>query len=292
MRLSIQHLTRYDYSAPVAVSQQLMHLKPRETATQRCIAHRLDIDPAPGEYTEEVDYFGNAVARMLLARPHSSLSVRAESEVHTAPQQTLISAAQPAWEVLREALRADPAHRSAVEHIFESPHVRRFPELLRYALPSFPPGREVLAGARDLMRRIHGDFAFDPSATTVATPLEEVLRMRRGVCQDFAHLMLGCLRSLGLAARYVSGYLLTDPPPGRPRLVGADASHAWVSLYLPGGLWVDMDPTNDCYAGEGHATLAWGRDFSDAMPMRGIILGGGEQTLGVSVTVAPLDGEP
>ncbi len=287
MLLSIHHETRYDYSTPVVISQQLMHLKPRETERQRCLAHKLTIEPLPSEYSEGIDYFGNSVARMLAAEPHLNLTVCAESQVRIQPPATL-ARLQPAWEAVRDALRAKAADRRAVEHVFESPHVQCFPELGRYAARCFPGGCGVVDGARELMQRIHRDFAFDRSATTVATPLREVLRLRSGVCQDFAHLMIGCLRTLGLAARYVSGYLLTDPPPGKTRLIGADASHAWISLYLPGGDWIDLDPTNNCLVEDEHATLAWGRDFSDVTPMRGVILGGGAQELEVKVTVAPV----
>jgi transglutaminase-like putative cysteine protease len=178
------------------------------------------------------------------------------------------------------------------QFLYESPHVELFRDLAAYAEPSFAKGRDMLGAASDLARRIHADFTFDPKATSVSTPLREVLAKRRGVCQDYAHFMAGCLRMLGLPARYVSGYILTAPPPGKPRLVGADASHAWVSVWCgeAGGAnaWVDVDPTNNMLVGEQHVTLAWGRDFSDVTPMRGVILGGGEQELEVRVTVTPL----
>jgi transglutaminase-like putative cysteine protease len=172
---------------------------------------------------------------------------------------------------------------------FDSPHVRTSAELQAYAAPSFPPGRPVLEAVRDLVTRIHQDFIYDATATEVSTPVATVLSARRGVCQDFAHVAIGCLRALGLAGRYVSGYLLTRPPPGRPRLVGADASHAWMATWVPRLGWVDFDPTNDLIAGQDHVTIAHGRDFSDVTPIRGIILGGGAHQLAVSVDVAPLD---
>jgi transglutaminase-like putative cysteine protease len=190
---------------------------------------------------------------------------------------------------VRDALRVGSgALLEPIQFMFESPHVELLRDLAAYAEPSFTRGRNVLHAVLDLTRRVHADFAFDPKATSVSTPLREVLAKRRGVCQDFAHLMTGCLRMRGIPARYVSGYIRTTPPPGKPRLVGADASHAWVSVYCGEDLgWVDADPTNNMLVGDGHVTLAWGRDFSDVTPMRGVILGGGEQELEVRVTVTP-----
>lgn len=292
MRLSVTHETQYRYDSPVVLSQQLLHLTPRVVEWQRLESHRVDIDPAPGEIASRDDYFGNPVSQFLLATPHPVLTVRAESVVETRPRASAVAGERGVpWEELRArlaGLEGEPLLEAA-QFLHESPHVETFRELADYAAPSFASGRGVLEGAFGLARRIHADFAFDSRATTIATPLREVLRRRRGVCQDFAHLMVGCLRSLGLSARYVSGYILTTPPPGRPRLVGADASHAWVGVYCPLTGWVDMDPTNDCLVDDEHVTLAWGRDFSDVTPMRGVILGGGEQRLAVRVTVAPLD---
>ncbi|MGE0875899.1 MAG: transglutaminase N-terminal domain-containing protein [Burkholderiales bacterium] len=289
MRLGIVHETHYSYEVPVVLSQQMLHLTPRAIDWQTLESHAITIDPVPGELVARADYYGNPVSHLLLAAPHSALSVRAESTVATLRRPAGTSG-EP-WEALRDRLRAfdggpllDPAR-----FLYESPHVECFAELASYAGPSFAGGRGVLDAAFDLARRIHADFEFDPAATSLATPLREVLRRRRGVCQDFAHLMTGCLRTLGLAARYVSGYILTTPPPGRPRLIGADASHAWVSVFCPRNGWVDMDPTNDCLVDDEHVTLAWGRDFSDVTPMRGVILGGGEQVLEVRVTVSPLE---
>jgi transglutaminase-like putative cysteine protease len=183
-----------------------------------------------------------------------------------------------------------PAGLAAYQYAFDSPCVRNSPELADFALPSFTPGRPILAAAADLTRRIHTEFRYDPTATSVNTPPSEVLKTRRGVCQDFAHLAIGCLRSLGLPARYVSGYLLTTPPPGKPRLVGADASHAWFSVYTPDCDWVDYDPTNNIRPSDQHVTLAWGRDYSDVCPIKGVFFGGGQQVVQVSVDVTPLEG--
>lgn len=293
MDYDILHETLYRYDSPVVLSQQLLHLTPRVLEYQTLAAHRVEVLPVPAETESRADYFGNPVSQILLSAPHASLTVRAESRVTVRPRP----APEPgsAWDALRDRLRAAGADAllEPAQALYESPHVECFRDLGAYAEPSFPAGRPVLEGALDLASRIHADFTFDPRATSVSTPLREVLAKRRGVCQDYAHLMIGCLRTLGLAARYVSGYILTSPPPGKPRLVGADASHAWVSVWCGeaarNGGWVDIDPTNDVLVGDEHITLAWGRDFSDVTPMRGVILGGGEQVLEVRVTVAPRD---
>jgi transglutaminase-like putative cysteine protease len=295
MRYRVQHETVYKYDSPVALSQQLLHLAPRELAYQRCDKHRLSIAPEPTETTTREDYFGNPVTQVLLAVAHGSLTVRADSEITILPRPA--AAAGESWEAVRDQLRSGASKAAvvtaalpldALQHAFESPHIECFRDLASYANASFARGRPIVEASLDLARRIHADFTFDGKATSVSTPLREVLSRRRGVCQDFAHLMIGCLRTLGLAARYVSGYILTNPPPGQPRLVGADASHAWVSVWCGAAGWVDMDPTNNCLVREQHVTLAWGRDFSDVTPMRGVILGGGDQALEVRVTVMPL----
>lgn len=289
MRLHILHETRYTYSSPVALSHQLLHLTPRTLPWQSCEQYRIRIDPAPGEMTERRDYYGNPTLHTLIAVPHEALLVRAESQVSVKPRaQAALAAPRLGWEAVRDSLNAlDGPSLEPAEFLYDSPHVARSHELAHYAAKSFGRGRGMVEAAVDLGRRIHKEFKFDPAATSVSTPLKEVLKQRRGVCQDFAHLMIGCLRSIGLAARYVSGYLLTSPPPGRARLVGADASHAWASLWCGPAGWVDIDPTNNCIVDDAHATLAWGRDFGDVTPMRGVILGGGAQRLAVRVTVTP-----
>jgi transglutaminase-like putative cysteine protease len=292
MELKVIHETHYRYQSPVALSQQLLHLKPRALAWQTLESFHLDIAPQATDFAERQDYFGNPVASFAIASPHAQLQVRSESVVRVeARAPALASRSSMAWDELSDRLRGlpDPSLLDAAQFLFESPHVEYLPELAAYASPTFRPERDLLECARELAQRIHADFKFDPSATSVSTPLREVLDKRRGVCQDFAHLMIGCLRTLGLAARYVSGYILTRPPPGRPRLIGADASHAWVSVYCPPLGWVDVDPTNDCLVNDEHVTLAWGRDFSDVPPLRGVIVGGDEQELDVAVTVLPLD---
>ena len=295
MRYRVVHETLYRYATPVLLSHQLLHLTPRVLPWQRLHSHHIESEPQPAEATEREDDFGNPVRQLLVAAAHQGLKVRAESEVSVAPRAAAARAAPASpWDTLRERLRSIEyaAPLEPAQFLYESPQVECLPELAAYAAPSFPGKRRVLDAALELAGRIHKDFEFDPKATSVSTPLREVLKSRRGVCQDFAHLMIACLRAQGLAARYISGYLLTVPPPGRARLVGADASHAWVSVWCPPVGWVDVDPTNDCLVDDGHITLAWGRDFSDVTPMRGVILGGGEQELEVHVTVTPRSEAP
>ena len=291
MRLSVTHETRYRYSSPVVLSQQLLHLTPRVLPWQSCHAHQIDVEPTASEMTEREDYYGNRTASLVIAVPHGELVVRAASSVSVEPRASAaLAAPRSSWEAVRARLSAldAPPLAEAAEFLFDSPHVERSRELGDYAVKSFTARRAILESATDLARRIHRDFKFDRTATSVSTPLKQVLKQKSGVCQDFAHLMIGCLRSIGLAARYVSGYILTAPPPGRPHLVGADASHAWASIYCGERAgWVDIDPTNNCIVDDAHVTLGWGRDFADVTPMRGVILGGGTQQLSVRVTVTP-----
>jgi transglutaminase-like putative cysteine protease len=288
VRYRIEHETRYVYSSSVSTSQHVACLRPRELPWQHVRSHALTIDPAPARHAHREDYFGNTVDHFELLRPHRELSVlsRATVDVHsraaTPPDVTL----SPPWD--SPDITA-PTTIDDEQFAYASPYVVIAPELERFARISFPPGRSVLGGAIDLMHRIHAEFRFDPSATTVTTPVTRVLAERHGVCQDFAHLQISCLRALGLRARYVSGYLLTDPPAGQPRLIGADASHAWVSVRCPHHGWVDLDPTNDVIVDRRHVTIAWGRDYGDVSPLRGVLLGGAEHTLTVGVSVVPMD---
>jgi transglutaminase-like putative cysteine protease len=290
-RYRVVHETRYTYQSTVSLSQQYLHMTPRSFAYQTTQSHLIWLDPAVSDGKAGVDYFGNAIRHVALVQPHDSLLVHAESTValHARPARARTVGSLP-WESVRDMLGREKgaAALEACRYLYASPHVLLSPELGAYARRSYTPARPQLEAALDLTRRIFDDFEFDPSATDISTPLEEVLRERRGVCQDFAHLMIGCLRSIGLPARYVSGYLLTHPPEGKPRLVGADASHAWVSVFCPTLGWIDFDPTNRCLVQHEHITLGWGRDFSDVTPMRGVVLGGGAQTLAVQVTVTPL----
>lgn len=301
-RYRVTHDTHYRYDAPVSLSRQLLHLTPRELPRQQCLEHGRRVVPEPDFQSEQFDAFGNTVATLAFEAPHDELWVRTESIVEVFPPTASTFAETPAWEFVRQKLQylpeaaPSPVALAALQYRFGSPYGRVKRRFAIYAADCFPPGRCLKDGVVALNAKIHHDFKFDPDATTVATPVTDVLTRRRGVCQDFAHVMVSCLRSVGLAARYVSGYILTMPPPGQPRLVGADASHAWVSVWCPGerneDRWLDADPTNNLLPGSQHVTLAWGRDFGDVSPLRGVILGGGEQTLKVSVTMLPLDELP
>ena len=282
----------------MSLSQQQLHLSPRILDWQQVEEQRIDIVPVPTWRRDGRDAFGNPVTWMAFHVPHDELLIRSVMTVAVMPHLPKDIEASLPWEQVRDRLAYDstdplPEDLDATRFLFESPHVRVKHELANYAADCFPPETPVLVGAQALMAKIFEEFTFDPEATTVSTPVLEVLENKRGVCQDFAHLMIACLRALGLAARYVSGYLLTRPPPGKPRLIGADASHAWVSVYAPGSDndWVDFDPTNDLLPDTEHITLAFGRDFSDISPLRGIILGGGGTEPDVAVTVVPLDEE-
>jgi transglutaminase-like putative cysteine protease len=291
MLLHVLHETAYDYVPTVRTAQHMAHLKPSGRGRQRLLAHRLRVEPAPARMHEALDVYGNTRSFFSLQVSHDRLRVVAESLVETgAPVQP---AGSLAWGDAAERMRYHRrAHYDpATEFVFASPYVPRDAAFAGYAQPSFARGRPLLEAARDLARRIHRDFDYEAAATDVNTPALQALRLRKGVCQDLAHVMLGCLRSLGLAGRYVSGYLLTEPAAGKPRLVGSDASHAWVGVYLPDaegpGCWVDLDPTNDRAAGEDYVTLAVGRDYSDVSPLRGVIHGGAHHSLQVAVTVTP-----
>ena len=292
-RYHIVHETRYDYETPVSISRQLLHLTPRECPWQTCLAHRIAIDPEPGLDQIREDTFGNPVRQFAIESPHNSLLVRAESHVEVRSRQPAKALkTSPPWETVRDALvyGARPIQLDANTYLFESPYTRVKREFAAFAASSFAPRRPLLEAVHALMEKVFTEFKFDPEATSIATPVLTVLEERRGVCQDFAHLMLSCLRSTGLAARYVSGYLLTRPPPGKPRMIGADASHAWLSVFCPdeqGGAWIDFDPTNNLLPDTEHVTLAWGRDFGDVSPLRGVILGGDHHAPKVAVTVAP-----
>jgi transglutaminase-like putative cysteine protease len=287
MRFRLRHQTRYLYDLEVSVALHVARLRPRETPTQQCMCHRLEITPAPASTQERVDYFGNTATFLTMEGKHREFAVTAFSEVEVRPPVHPPLDQTPPWDEVR-ALCAGSLYNhdtAAAEFAYDSEHVRRSPDFASYARPSFPAGRPLLEAVSDLNRRIHRDFAFDNEATSVATPVEEVLRLRAGVCQDFAHLGIACLRSMGIPARYVSGYIETLPPPGQPKLVGADASHAWFSVWCPGVGWVDFDPTNRLMPTDRHIVVGWGMDFSDVSPVRGILLAQGAHTLEVSVDV-------
>lgn len=295
----VLHDTTYAYGSAVSLSQQQVHLQPRKMAWQRCIAYSMTCHPEPSWEKSGEDAFGNPMQWLTFDVPHEDLRVRSEMTVEVTSHNIDrdLTRSLP-WETVRERLMYDagpllPDDFDAASVLFESPYVRIKRDIGAYAADCFPPGAPVLVCAKALMNKIFTEFEFDTEATTVATPVIEVLKRRRGVCQDFAHMMLACLRSMGLSARYVSGYLLTQPPPGKPRMIGADASHAWISVYSPneegGAEWVDFDPTNNLLPDTEHITLAWGRDFCDVSPLRGIILGGGSHEPEVAVTVTPQD---
>jgi transglutaminase-like putative cysteine protease len=287
MTYNILHRTLYEYAAPVTVSHHVARLEPRPTSVQSRESFSLKIFPEPTLRKERADYFGNQLCLFSIQEVHKKLEIITHSRVTVRTQKPPMAETSPAWEEVA-ALFRDPVSPEVIEpyqFVFDSPQVRASFELADYAKESFAGNTPLLAAVADLNRRINQDFKYDPKATTVATPLEEVLAKRRGVCQDFAHLGIAFLRSLGLPARYVSGYLRTRPPEGKPRLVGADASHAWFGVFCPGVGWVDFDPTNNVQPGEEHITVAYGRDFGDVSPVAGIITGGGKHDVKVAVDV-------
>ncbi len=285
---TIRHRTHYAYSEEVAASVNQARVQPRDLPGQRLLSFQLEAQPVVSNYEEGCDFFGNSTLFFQLPNPHRNFAITAMSRVDVSWAEVEIPPPSPAWEEVVRHLESDTsADVHNVQFCLESPLVRSFPELRDYAQRSFFPGRPVAEAAFHLMQRIHRDFRFRPGSTSLSTTLETVFQNRSGVCQDFSHFMIGCLRSLGLPARYVSGYLDTRPPPGKPKLLGADASHAWVSLFVPGGGWMDFDPTNSLLPGPRHITVAWGRDFSDVSPLRGVLYGGGAQTLKVEVDVMP-----
>ena len=286
----ISHTTSYAYIGEVSVSQHVLRLTPRHYNKQACLAHDLEILPKAGTVSRHRDYFGNSTHFIGVDTPHRQLAITSRSRVAVSPAFIPEPLETPAWEVVRARCRGDHSGSALEAHEFTypSPLVPNAGEFADYAKVSFIPERPVLDAVTDLTRRIHDDFTFDPTATTISSPLMDVFRERRGVCQDFAHFQLACLRSQGLPSRYVSGYLETDPPPGQPKLRGADASHAWVSFFCPSVGWLDVDATNNCLPSLRHITIGWGRDYSDVCPVRGVLVGGQDQTLGVSVDVISL----
>lgn len=298
MRLAITHETRYHYSPAVQTAQHVAHLQPSNTPGQQVLRHDMHIEPhAPVQH--HIDAFLNHRAYWALTQPHEGLMVRAYSEIETLPVPP--ATATQSWESVREHFRYRGGQAGDVHSrfVFGSHHAPVHEAFLAYARPSFSPGRALMQAAQELTARMHRDFRYETASTDINTPALQALQARRGVCQDFAHILLACLRSLGLPARYVSGYLLTQAPAGQARLIGSDASHAWVSVYLPelanhaSQGWLDLDPTNDrtglASPGLDYAQLAVGRDFADVSPLRGVLQGGGAHTLNVAVTVAPMD---
>ena len=287
----VLHRTAYRYEEEVSASYGQMHLLPRDTDGQTCRASRVVIDPAPDDLRERTDFFGNRAAFFAIHSEHTSLTVTTTSEVSVDRREGPGLLGAQAWEEVRDRTAATGENGwEPIDLLLDSPLVAASSALADYAAPSFPTGRPVIEAIVDLARRIHADFDYEPGSTSVTTSVDEVLTARKGVCQDFAHLAIGCLRSLGLAARYVSGYLETKPPPGKERLQGADVSHAWAALWLPGGGWIDVDPTNDQLVGDRYVTTAWGRDYADIPPLKGVIFTKGlAHELDVDVDVVRLD---
>jgi transglutaminase-like putative cysteine protease len=287
----VSHRTTYRYSIPVSFSHHVMHLSPRPCAHQTCHRTALIVLPTPTHHAQAADHFGNPTNYITLQHRHKELILHAKSVIEVTPTGSPDPLQSAPWDQIYPRLFHDTSDEGleAVQYAFETPKTCSNQAIRTYALACFPPGRPVLEGVLELTRRIYKDFRFDPAATTVSTPVEEVFEARRGVCQDFAHLQLACLRALRLPARYVSGYILTRPPEGKDKLIGADASHAWLSVWSPGQGWVDVDPTNDLVASVEHITVAWGRDYGDVSPVSGAIFGGGKHTVHVAVDVLPID---
>lgn len=290
MEYSVRHRTTYRYMQEVSHSRHLVHLAPRPTATQTVKDFKLLVTPATALRTSRKDYFGNPTEWLALYEPHLVIDISAESRVTAStPPEHDPEASEP-WESVRARLESmAPETHEIVQYVFDSPLTAYTADLPGYAAESFTPGRPLLAGALELMSRIHEDFRYDTTVTDASTPVDRVFDMCAGVCQDLAHVGIAAMRSLGLPARYVSGYLLTKPPPGKERLIGADASHAWFSVWAPPFGWIDLDPTNDLIPGEGHITVAWGRDYSDVAPINGIVTGGGDHLIEVGVDVIPVE---
>ncbi len=290
MRYKVIHKTTYEYTEAAALSQNDLCLFPRETARQTCEMKNIEILPKPSIINSRNDFFGNHVHSFMVQQPHQQLQIIAESILNTSSENHPDPGSTASWETVRNQIHE---HRSsseleACQFLFPSPFICLGQEFADYAMVSFKPGRPLLEAALELTARIFNEFEYKKNATVIGTPIEEVLKMKQGVCQDFAHLQIACLRSLGLAARYTSGYLETLPPPGKPKMTGGDASHAWLSVYLPGSGWIDLDPTNNMVPGQQHITVAWGRDYSDVTPVKGMIWGGGSHRLLVSVDVSAL----
>jgi transglutaminase-like putative cysteine protease len=292
MHYQITHTTNYGYSTPVNVCHNILTLTPRADDRVRCQNHRLRIRPHPTSSHRRIDYFGNHVMVFSIEENHDELSITSNSRVHVKPQPTTTPSSSVEWSTVsqRVSSREDSRWLSTYPYLFDSPRVQRNDELKAFALLEFLPQRPILESLLGLNSRIHREFEYDPVATHVFTPTLQAFRLKRGVCQDFAHILVASLRTIGLPARYVSGYLRTIPRPGKERLVGADQSHAWVAAYCGEQLgWVEVDPTNDCICGTDHIPIAWGRDYSDIVPVRGVFLGGGENTINVSVDVMPME---
>lgn len=297
MQYRVRHRTLYRYLQDVSNSCHMAHLLPRDTGVQTVREAELTCHPAPANMERRIDYFGNVQNLFTVEQSHDTLEIVSESLVDVSPPPVHVREDDMAWESVRAILEAGEgphdaaATRDATQYVFDSPLIAAQPDFAAYAEKSFTPGRGILTAAAALTTAIHRDFHYDTTVTDAYTPVDKVFRIRAGVCQDLAHVAIACLRAIGLSARYVSGYLLTAPPPGQPRLIGADASHAWFAIWVPSCGWVDFDPTNNVQAGETHITTAWGRDYSDVAPIGGVVTGGGDHVIEVGVDVLPADAE-
>jgi transglutaminase-like putative cysteine protease len=285
----VRHRTTYTYQSDVAYSRLLAHLVPRETARQQRLFTEVIVDPKPVRSFERTDFFGNTTSWCIIEEPHDELDVLAESRVSVEPIPNYALVPGAAWEEVRSSFEPPqpPEMFDVVQFTFDTRLTESDRGVVSYAHRSFTPGRKLFAAVLDLNARIHADFAFDKKATDTHTTVKEAFELRAGVCQDLAHVGISCVRSMGLAARYVSGYLLTQPPPGRERLIGADASHAWFAVWIPPFGWIDFDPTNNMLPSSEHITVAWGREYGDVTPIHGIISGGSEHEVDVAVDVIP-----
>jgi len=286
----VRHRTAYRYHSAVAYSRLIAHLVPRATARQTSLAVELAVSPVPSGRFERSDYFGNTTSNFVIDEPHEELEIVAESRVSVEPIPAYVPRESVPWETVRASFEPPlgPDTFDVLQYVFDTPLTATDDEVVAYARTSFPRERALFECVLELNGRIHRDFAFDKDATDTRTTVQDAFELRAGVCQDLAHVGIACVRSMGLAARYVSGYLLTHPPPGRERLIGADASHAWFAVWMPPFGWVDFDPTNDMLPSNEHITVAWGRDYSDVSPIHGVLLGGAKHTLEVGVDVVPV----
>lgn len=294
MKYRITHQTQYGYSQPVTLCHNQAYLMPRDTPMQRCLHREMTITPTPTTRSQREDFFGNQVSYFSIDHPHDSLTVNVTTDIEMAQQETVWPCEESMpWETARDLVLTTHSEENLEvrQYLYDSPLISSDDLLVAFARPLFESGRPLLSAVTELMQTIHSDFTYDPDFTTIATPLGEVLEHKRGVCQDFAHLAIGCLRAMRVPARYVSGYIETLPPPGQEKLEGADATHAWFSVFVPDIGWIDFDPTNNKMPQDQHITTAWGRDFSDVSPLKGVIFGGGDTELSVNVDVKRLPPE-
>lgn len=292
MIYEIFHWTEYRYAESVPLSKHVLHMLPRDLPGQRVLSASLELTPQPPVVQEHSDYFGNRVSSFTISEPHLGMHIRCRSRIDCDERPEKAPATSAPWDEARARWQAGGGDRFDQEFLYPSPYAPYLADLRAWAAESFPAGRPIAEATMELTSRIHEGFVFDKTATSVSTPLVEVFKNRRGVCQDFAHLEIACLRALGIPARYMSGYVRTEPPPGRPRLFGADASHAWVAVACPNSGWLELDPTNNRVAGSGYITLAWGRDYGDVSLIRGTLAGGGDHSLYLSVNVEAIEAAP